>query len=338
MNTLNKLEKEICQWIRDKQMLMPGDGCVVGVSGGADSVCLLYLLHRLRRILLVELQVVHINHGLRREAVKDAAYVESLCKQWEIPFRIVEEDISAYAKKHGLGTEEAGRNVRYRAFYEAAAHMQVQGTVRIATAHTANDAAETVLFHLLRGSGLSGAAGIRAVNGPIIRPLLQISREQIEQYLQEEGIRWQEDKTNAEDVYARNRIRHGLLPMAVQQINPRSIKHLAQAGETFALAQEYIHMQAQSLLQTLQVEEASTTSVFVPTLQKAPIILQQEAIRLLLDSAAEGLKNISRTHIDAVLALCDNTNGLKELTLPQGIIVQRDHKILRIMRKDPSGE
>ena len=187
-------------------MAEAGDCIVAGVSGGADSVCMLHLLVRLQREIPFRLAVVHVNHGLRAEAGEDAVFVEKLCGDLRIPFYLREVDMAGYAAAHRLSGEEAGRLLRYRAFQEVLEEIKSGDRGRIAVAHNADDRAETMLFHMFRGSGLKGLSSIRPVRESIIRPLLCVSREQIEAYLREERLDWREDATNGEDVYARNKI------------------------------------------------------------------------------------------------------------------------------------
>lgn len=236
--SMNRFEKTILTFIREKRMLTAHDTVTVGVSGGADSVCLITVLHRLQRILKISLRVVHVDHMLRGKAAEeDAEFVRALCERLDVSFTLHRVDVAAYAKERGQGLEEAGREVRYAALRGG---EPASVASRIATAHTATDQAETVLLNLFRGSGLSGAAGILPVNGDIIRPLLRVTREEIEDYLRAEGIAWREDATNLEDDYARNRIRHHILPVAERDINARATRHLAEAAETFAEADEFI--------------------------------------------------------------------------------------------------
>ena len=337
---MNYFEKQVLSFIREKNMLPEGAHVVAGVSGGADSVCLLSVLHRLQRVLKITLSVVHVNHMIRDDAGEDAAFVEALCRELDVSFTLVEKDVRAYAKENGIGEEEAGRLLRYEALRDT------EDVALIATAHTADDVAETVLFHLFRGSGMAGASGIRPVNGDIIRPLLRTTHTEIIDYLRAEGIAWREDQTNEGDDYARNRIRHHILPAAEEMINEGASRHLAEAAETFALAEEYLKSEAEKLLETAcdtedgslcintlhrktvpsvaEPDNAPVPSVAEP-FTAAPLILQQEAVRLAISRVTPHLKDISRRHIDAVLDLCRNTHGVKELTLPDGVKVVRDH-------------
>ena len=214
------LEKQVKEYCDRHQMLERGDRVVLGVSGGADSVCLLFVLLALRRELDLQLHVVHVNHGIRIEAGEDAAYVSALCEAHQVPFYLYEKDIPALAKEWSCSEEEAGRRVRYEAFEEV---LRQQCCQKIAVAHNSNDRAETMLFHLFRGTGLTGLAGIRPVRGQIIRPLLCVDRAQIETYLTEKQISYRHDATNDCDDYTRNKIRHHILPYAEQEIVKGSV-------------------------------------------------------------------------------------------------------------------
>ena len=158
-------------------MLQAGDRVVAGISGGADSVCLLFLLRAYAQKLPISLAVVHINHGIRKEAAEDAAFVENLCKQWEIPFFLRNVDVRALAAKEKCSEEEAGRRARYAAFSQVAEEINAN---KIAVAHNANDCSETMLFHLFRGTGVKGLSGIAPVRDNIVRPILCLERGEIE--------------------------------------------------------------------------------------------------------------------------------------------------------------
>ena len=209
-------------------MLKAGERVILGVSGGADSVCLLYLLKEWSLSCPCTLYVVHVDHGIRKEAGEDAAYVEELCRRLEIDYTLVKEDVPGIAKAYGLSEEEAGRKVRYDAFYKRAKEV---GALKLAVAHNVNDQAETVLFHLFRGSALTGMCGIWPVREGVIRPLLCLERKEIESYLALRGIPFCTDRTNFEDTYARNRIRSHILPYAEEQISAGSASHIARTAQ-----------------------------------------------------------------------------------------------------------
>lgn len=174
---------KVLQYVKEYQMIEEEDCIVAGVSGGADSVCLLLMLLEINKTLPIEINVVHINHRIRPDAANDAAYVRELCEKYKLSFTLVEENVAALARKRRISTEEAGRQVRYAAF------ERVLGTRKgkIAVAHNKNDSCETFLFHLFRGTSIRGLAGIPPVRGQIIRPLLCLSRQEIELFCRKEA-------------------------------------------------------------------------------------------------------------------------------------------------------
>ena len=203
--------QKVLSYVNQHHMLTQGDGVVAGVSGGADSVCLLFVLRKIQESLGGKLYVAHVNHGLRgEEALADQEFVRRLCEEWQLPFYLKSVKLREIARERKLSEEEAGRLVRYDFFRKVA---EETGAAKIAVGHNANDHAETLLFHLIRGSSLKGLAGISPVQGAVIRPLLCVKREEIEQYVKEKGLHFCMDKTNLEDTYTRNRIRHKLLPL-----------------------------------------------------------------------------------------------------------------------------
>ena len=221
-------------------MLEPGDRVVAGISGGADSVCLLFVLLEWAKKVPMELIVVHVNHGIRAEAASDARYVQELCERYRLPFVLVEEDIKKKALEEKCSEEEAGRRVRYHAFREAAIQYKAN---KIAVAHNSNDRSETMLFHLFRGSGIKGLGSILPVRDNIIRPILGLERHEIENYLQAAGVRYCQDATNATDDYTRNRIRHHILPYAEENIVQGCVSHMSQTAEMLAETEEYLEQQ-----------------------------------------------------------------------------------------------
>lgn len=207
---------KVSAFIRRYDQIQPGDSVVCAVSGGADSVALLWALYLLREKFDFSLSAAHFNHGLRgEESDRDQAFVEDLCSRYDIPLRIGAGDVQPGAK----GLEAAAREARY-AFLES-----LPG--KIATAHTADDNSETVLMHMVRGTGLKGLGGIAPVRGKVIRPMLTVTREEVEDFLQEYCLPHIEDSSNQTDAFLRNRIRHKVMPL-LQQENPRLAENLSQ--------------------------------------------------------------------------------------------------------------
>ena len=217
---LEKIRRYMEKW----HMLEKGDKVIVGVSGGADSICLLFVLIQLQKELPFELACVHVNHQLREaDADADETYVKTFCERYRIPCEIYREDVALIAKKRKQSLEEAGREVRREAFVKT---LKRYGGTKIALAHHQNDNAETFLMNVARGAGLKGLGGIRPVNGNVIRPLLAVERGEVEKYLEEEGIVFCVDETNKSDAYMRNRIRNHILPYFEEQVNKRIVTHI----------------------------------------------------------------------------------------------------------------
>ncbi|MCR5306888.1 MAG: tRNA lysidine(34) synthetase TilS [Oscillospiraceae bacterium] len=211
----------------------------VALSGGADSTALLCCLCAMREELSVTLRAVHIHHGIRgAEADRDAAFCAALCEKYGVPLKTVRVQVPEYAAAHGLSVETAARLLRYRALEEAAPAGE------IATAHHAEDNAETVLFHLIRGSGLNGLTGIPARSGRIIRPLLDAEKSEILAFLQETGQTYTDDSSNFTDDAARNRIRHHLLPLMKTE-NPAAVRHICRTAAMLSEDEALLSRQAQ---------------------------------------------------------------------------------------------
>ena len=210
---MRRIEQTVADTITEYGMVSPDIRIVVGVSGGADSIALLHYLHTHFPDSVV---AAHVNHCLRgAESERDEQFVYSFCKERRIPLFVCREEVAVLAKEQKQSIEDCGRAVRYDFFHS----LLKSDTDRIATAHTLSDTAETVLFHLARGSGVKGLAGIPPVRGQIIRPLISITREEVEQYCQHYGLSYVEDSTNASLEYTRNRIRHRVIP-AMAEVHP----------------------------------------------------------------------------------------------------------------------
>ena len=336
MNTWMDTREKVFAYIKEHQMLQPGDRVVAGVSGGADSVCLLFLLLEWRREFPLDIAVVHVNHGIRPEAGEDARYVEKLCGEHRIPFFLTEADVRQRSILEKCSEEEAGRRTRYEAFDKAAEEW---GATKIAVAHNSNDRSETQLFHLFRGSGIRGLASILPVRGRIIRPILCLERWEIEDFLTQQGIFYCKDATNDEDDYTRNRIRHHILPYAEQNIARGCVAHMNQTAEMLAETEEYLELQTAeavnrcirsikapgSALQPDVSSQAQEVHIAVePFLTLHPVIrkrlLYEEVKRL-----SPGQKDITYQHIAELLTLFTQ-EGNRTICLPFGIRGRRQYE------------
>lgn len=238
---MDALMLEIKRYIGANQLIRPGDGVVVGLSGGPDSVFLLYALHTLQPRMDFTLRAVHVHHGIRgAEADRDEAFSEKLCAKLDIPFQAVHVAAPAYAAQHGLSLEEAARILRYEALEAARQQLGQTRAAWIAVAHHLDDQAETVLHNLVRGAGLRGLAGMENRRNHVIRPLLSIKREDILKWLKQNDIPYVTDSTNADPHYTRNRIRSTVLP-ELREINPEASAHIAHSAALLREADAYFH-------------------------------------------------------------------------------------------------
>ena len=333
MQTIEKVK----QYVRQYHMLMPGDTVVAGVSGGADSLCLLFLLQELAGEIPLRIAVVHVNHGVRKEAGEDAAYVKRICEKINVPFFLKEADIEALAKTQGISVEEAGRNVRYEAFFEVLEKLTGGKNGKIAVAHTANDRAETMLFHLFRGTGLTGLAGIKPVREQIIRPLLCLEREEIEQYLKEKEISFCIDRTNNEDTYTRNKIRHHILPYAEENICEGTVSHMNRTAEMLLETEDFLREQTFRVYEELVQETEAGIYVEVKGFLRQPALLQKRLLLLCVEKNMSGRRDFGAVHIDEMRDLFYK-EGNKEQALPYGLQARREFDRVFIGRKKEPDE
>ncbi len=225
-------------------MLTEG-GCVLAaVSGGADSCALLYCLCELRDVMGLTIYACHVNHGLRgEEADRDEQFTQTLCERLGVELFVLRTDVAAEAKQRGIGTEQCGREIRYAFFEEQAAALNA----RIATAHTASDNVETVLFHLTRGSGMAGLCGIPPCRGRIIRPLIEVTRREVETYCLAHDLCFVTDSTNLSRAYSRNRIRLDVVPV-LRELNPSLESAVSGLSERMREAEAYLMTSAEAAL------------------------------------------------------------------------------------------
>ena len=321
-------------YIEKYRMIEAGSQAVAGVSGGADSVCLLFLLMEYQKRVPFSLRAVHVNHHLRgEEAVRDQEFTRRLCESLGVPLDLYDYDVPRMAETEHLSCEEAGREARRRAFYRTACRWERPDQVRIALAHHENDQAETVLHNLVRGAGLAGLAGIRPVHrtgsGMYIRPLLCISREETENYLIQRGIPWVTDSTNEEEVYTRNKIRREILP-ALMQINSGAVKNIAAAAGRVLEAEDYLSELTQKAVEKYTAKEGSVW-ILSRDLFEEPMLLQKRVVKNVLEAAAGKKKDLSSAHMEAVLELAKGRTGASA-SLIYGLRAQQVYGDIHITR------
>jgi tRNA(Ile)-lysidine synthase len=335
-----KMQKKIQIFIRQYHMIEENDHVAVGVSGGADSVCLLHLLCELRKCMHFRLTAVHVEHGIRgAESLADAAFVRQLCADWNVPLHTFSVDALHQAKTQHQSLEEAARELRYRCFYEACRKC---GANRLAVAHHGDDCAETVLFHLSRGTGLRGLCGIVPVRElpeqklTLIRPLLCVTKAEIEAYLEQIGQEYRTDSTNADVTMSRNRIRSQVLPQLCE-VNTAAVPHIVRTAGYLEEICEYLDEAAWDAGSAYITYEREKNKIVKIRLQRQgilamPTVLQKNLIHRLLGELAGSKKDLTAAHMESVQALFTAQVG-KSVCLPYGIRAYADYEQIVLQKE-----
>jgi tRNA(Ile)-lysidine synthase len=333
--------------IRHGRLLRPGDCVGVCVSGGADSVAMLHVLRELRDKLGIVLSVVHFNHRLRGQASdSDEKFVARLAAKYGLPFHVGRENVAAKALREKANLEDAARRARY-AFFE----QLVDGgkLTHIAVGHTADDQAETVLAHILRGTGLAGLGGIHPVSGHVIRPLLQIRRSALRVYLQLQNQPWREDVTNRDTTKMRARIRKKLLPLLEKQFQPAVVQHLGTLAESAREDETLLDAIAAERASVIVEKRLAATSVSVPALLK-PLsgetsfphgeAVSKRIVRRIVKDLKQRGGQLNAVHVQSILALAAHGESGKSLPLPGGVEArrERDHLVFTAKLGTSSGK
>lgn len=304
------MQNKLLAFLREQQMLQAGDRVICAVSGGADSVALLFAMYLLRQQLGIQVEAAHFNHHLRGdESDRDEAFVRSFCQAYDIPLHVGGEMVVAGKK----GLEAAARDARY-AFLKS-----LPG--KIATAHTADDNAETVLMHLIRGTGLQGLGGIRPVQGQLIRPMLRITRQEVLTFLEQWNLPHVEDSSNGSDAFLRNRIRHHVMPLLYRE-NPRLAENLSRMA--MGLGEDAAYLASLAERETLPGVEQ---------LQSLPPSLRSRMLAQFLRRS--GVAEPEQTHIDLVQGLLQSKKPSAWACLPGGVVIRREYNRLTAQMPQP---
>lgn len=307
----------------DRELIPPGTRALCAVSGGADSVCLLHMLSQREDI---SLAAAHYNHQLRgEESDRDEEFVRAVCEQWEIPLTVGRGDVAHEAKKRKQGIEETARQMRYEFLCETAERL---GCDRVATAHSADDNAETMLLNLIRGTGLTGLTGIPFRRENLVRPLLGMTRREILDYLEKHHIPHREDSSNRDRKYARNRLRADVMPV-LRGLNPRFPQHMANTAAQLTEVDRYLDENARAFLSGAQ-ESPGRVALPTEALFQAPRALQPRIILQLLDRLGVGRRDLRSVHLEAVLSLSSGGS----LDLPHGVTAQREYGLLILTTRE----
>jgi tRNA(Ile)-lysidine synthase len=344
----NVLAKQAYDAIEKLSILQPGNRVGVAVSGGADSVGLLLLLLELRKKLGIVLSVVHLNHHLRgRASDADEKFVAKLAEKHKLLLHAQQAYVQAIATQKKANLEDTARRARYAFFQRLVDEGHVDW---VAVAHTADDQAETVLAHILRGTGLAGLGGIHPVLGHVFRPLLSVRRDEVRAYLKEKKQPWREDFTNRDTAKTRARIRRKLLPLLEDQFQRGVVEHLGTlaqlAREDQAFLQELTRGRYELVVRNCSGNSTIAVSDLVPAgkpkagtqasrsiPEKDGRTLEKRLVRLIIDRLKTKPGQINAEHVSAILDLADHGQNGKSLQLPGGVEVRREHERLVFLRE-----
>lgn len=332
-----RVEEAFEQWAAKQEFIKEGGTVILGVSGGADSVCLLYLMNEYAQREGFKCIAVHFNHMIRGErADLDEAYVKALCAQMNVRCMVAKANIPELSERAGISEEETGRILRYKAFAKAAKTMN--GI--IAVAHHRDDNAETILMNLSRGSNMKGLTGMKPVaeleGCIVVRPLLSCSHEEIIEFLKEEGIDFMEDETNQDYAYARNRIRGVVLP-ELKKVNSKATEHIVRAAEEFEKIEAYLTLKTEEAFAEVVSEEEGNVLIRVEKLMKLEEVIQNRVLYSAIGKATGELKDISQVHVEELADLCTKQSGRK-IDLPYDCVAVKQYDYVIIQPEEEEDE
>lgn len=315
------------------QMFEKGDKVIIGVSGGPDSMCLLHMLYLLKEKLHIEIVVAHVNHCLRgNEADDDERYVEEYCKEINVEFYNKIIDINSIALEKNISCETAGREARYDFFYELKRKLSAQ---KIAVAHNANDQAETVLMRIMRGTGLAGVIGIKPIRDSfVVRPIIRLTREEIESYCKDNKINARIDKTNLESIYSRNKIRLELIPYMEKNFNSDIVNTINRFANILFKDNEYIDLVANDKYKEYCALECGKIIIRKKLFEEHEAIMSR-VIRIALKKLKGNLYNLETKHIYDIIHVQKGGTG-KKITLPECLVATNNYGDIHMYIHVPS--
>lgn len=319
------MKQKVIETIEKYNLIKSGDKIVLGVSGGPDSITMLDILKDLKETMNFEIYVVHVNHMIRgQDAINDQKYVENYCNKNNIEFYTKAIDVQEIAKSKKIGVEEAGRIARYEAFEEI---LKKTNSNKIATAHNKNDKVETIIMHILRGSGVSGLKGISPIrDNKFIKPLIECSREEIEKYCEINKLNPCIDKTNFENSYTRNKIRNIVIPYIKEQFNPNIVETIERLSEVISSEDEYISEITQKEYEKLLIsKQENQIEIQLKEFNILDNVIKSRLILLVVKNIFGSIQGIEKINIVDIIKLCKNNIGNKFL-MP--------NKNLKVMIKD----
>ena len=308
------MKKIVLETIEQNKLIENEDKIVLAVSGGPDSLAMLHVLNEIKKEEKIKFEIIvaHVNHMIRKEAKADEEFVKNTCNQMGVEFYTKRIDVQKMANNNKTGLEETGRKVRYEFFEEI---LNKTKSNKIAIAHNKNDKAETVIMNILRGSGIKGLIGIEEKNKHYIRPLLNCTRNQIEEYCKQNKLNPRIDKTNFENKYTRNKIRNVVIPYIKKEFNPNIIETINRLSDLTKQENKYIEKETKKQYKQILIEEKPNEIILdlkqfnnLETLIKSRILLY--SITKIFGTS----KNIEKVHIEDIIKLCSNNIGNKYLT------------------------
>ena len=322
----------IIKTINKHSMLKGGETVLVGFSGGPDSVCLLTVLHRIKDHFHLTIRAVYVDHNLRPgETPAEIAFCRDICGKMNVDFRVKSVDVKGYVKTYKLNKQEAARELRYKAFYEAA---QETSADKIALAHNADDQAETIFMRLVRGTGPSGLTGIPAKRGALIRPLIEIERGEIEDFLESEHIPSVIDSSNLQTDYFRNRFRLMIMP-ELKKMNPGLIQSVNRTVSILQEEERYLGIiVTKTLMKMISRKTERRIELFLSPMEAMDIVILRRVLRRAVNET-EGLKGIGFIHIEDIIRLIKDGKSGDRLYLPKGIRAIKDYSLLVITSEEP---
>ena len=324
------MKEEVLETIKKYSMIENGEKVVLAVSGGPDSICMLDILNDIKNDETIdinfEIVVAHVNHMIRKEAEEDEKYVKKYCEEKQIEFYSKSIDVQKMANNNKIGVEEAGRKARYDFFNEILERTNAQ---KIAIAHNKNDKVETVLMHILRGSGINGLKGIEAKRGKYIRPLIECERNEIEDYCSNKNLQPRIDKTNFENEYTRNKVRNLLIPYIQKEFNPNLIQTIDRLSNLVAEEEDYMDKQVKKTYEEILISEnEKEIQLDLKMFNLQEKVIKSRVILYTITRLFGNSKGLEKIHIEDIIRLCSNNIGNKYLTPNKKIkILIKNHKI-----------
>lgn len=317
--------EEAIRTIEKYNLIQNGDKIVIGVSGGPDSICLLHILNSIKEKYNLQLYVAHINHMIRENAKIDEEYVIQFCKEINVPVYVAHIDVLSIAKQQKISTEEAGRNERYKFFDEI---LEKTASNKIAIAHNSNDKAETVIMNMLRGSGVSGLKGIEPKrDNKYIRPLIEMSRAEIENYCKENNLKTRHDESNDENIYSRNKIRNIVIPYIKREFNENIVNTINRLSEVATEESEYINKIVETEYNNICVEKKEDEiTLDLKKFNNLDLVIKRRLILYTINNLQHHTKGIEKVNIEDIIKLCSNNIGNKFLVPTKGLKVLVKHK------------